>query len=45
MRGLSMSEVEMTDRVIRAIENPYVTIIGHPTGALVGAASRVRDQP
>lgn len=34
--GLSMNEVEMTDRVIRAIENPYVTIIGHPTGRLLG---------
>ena len=34
--GLSMSELEMTDRVIHAIENPYVTIIGHPTGRLLG---------
>ena len=34
--GFSMSETEMTDRVIRAIENPYVTIIGHPTGRLLG---------
>jgi len=34
--GLSMSESEMTDRIIRAIENPYVTIIGHPTGRLLG---------
>lgn len=34
--GLSMGESEMTDRVIRAIENPYVTIIGHPTGRLLG---------
>lgn len=34
--GLSMGEAEMTDRVIRAIENPYVTIIGHPTGRLLG---------
>ncbi len=34
--GFSMSEVEMTDRVIRAVENPYVTIIGHPTGRLLG---------
>lgn len=34
--GLSMSELEMTDRIIRAIENPYVTIIGHPTGRLLG---------
>ncbi len=34
--GFSMSEVEMTVRVIRAIENPFVTIIGHPTGRLLG---------
>ncbi len=34
--GLSMSELEMTDRIIRAIENPYVTMIGHPTGRLLG---------
>ena len=34
--GFSMSEAEMTKRVIRAIENPYVTIIGHPTGRLLG---------
>ncbi len=34
--GFSMSETEMTDRVIRAVENPYVTIIGHPTGRLLG---------
>jgi DNA polymerase (family 10) len=34
--GLSMSESEMTDRIIRAIENPYVTMIGHPTGRLLG---------
>ena len=31
-----MSESEMTDRIIRAIENPYVTIIGHPTGRVLG---------
>ena len=34
--GLSMDESEMTDRIIRAIENPYVTMIGHPTGRLLG---------
>ena len=34
--GLSMSESEMTARIIRAIENPYVTIIGHPTGRVLG---------
>jgi len=25
----------MTERIIRAMQNPYVTIIGHPTGRLV----------
>ena len=34
--GFSLSEAEMTDRIIRAIENPFVTIIGHPTGRLLG---------
>jgi DNA polymerase (family 10) len=34
--GFPMTEAEMTDRVIRAVENPYVTIIGHPTGRLLG---------
>ncbi|HXO17135.1 MAG TPA: DNA polymerase/3'-5' exonuclease PolX [Candidatus Dormibacteraeota bacterium] len=28
----SQSRDEMTARIIRACENPYVTIIGHPTG-------------
>ncbi len=32
----TLSETEMTKRVIRAIENPYVMIIGHPTGRLLG---------
>jgi DNA polymerase (family 10) len=34
--GFTFSEAEMTARVIRAIENPFVTIIGHPTGRLLG---------
>ena len=25
----------MTDRMIRAMENPYVTMLGHPTGRLL----------
>jgi DNA polymerase (family 10) len=29
---LSQEESEMTDRLLRAIENPYVDILGHPTG-------------
>jgi DNA polymerase (family X) len=28
-------EQQMTDRVLRAIENPYVRILGHPTGRLL----------
>ena len=30
--SFSMSEQEMTDRMIRAIEHPWVDAIGHPTG-------------
>lgn len=30
-----MPEKEMTERVIRALKNPYVTILGHPTGRLL----------
>ena len=29
------SREEMTERVLRAIENPYVRILGHPTGRLL----------
>jgi DNA polymerase (family 10) len=29
------SREEMTDRVLRAIENPHVRILGHPTGRLL----------
>jgi DNA polymerase (family 10) len=28
-------EAEMTERVLRAIENPYIRILGHPTGRLL----------
>jgi DNA polymerase (family X) len=31
----NMSEKEMTDRVLKAFENPYVTILGHPSGRLI----------
>lgn len=29
------SEAEMTDRIIKALKNPYMDILGHPTGRLV----------
>ena len=32
---------EMTKRLIRACENPYVTIIGHPTGRQIGRRAPV----
>jgi DNA polymerase (family 10) len=30
-----MTEAEMTKRIVKAIRNPYVTILGHPTGRLL----------
>lgn len=32
---LKMTEEEATNRLIKAIENPYTTILGHPTGRLL----------
>ncbi|MCC7202572.1 MAG: DNA polymerase/3'-5' exonuclease PolX [Nitrospirae bacterium] len=31
----NMDEDEMTERIIRAISNPYTTMLGHPTGRLL----------
>lgn len=31
----NLSEAEMTERVIRAISNPFVTMLAHPTGRLL----------
>lgn len=33
--NLKMSEEKATQRLIRAIENPFTTILGHPTGRLL----------
>jgi len=33
--SFNLSEKDMTDRIIKAIENPYTTILGHPTGRLI----------
>ncbi|GGF41972.1 helix-hairpin-helix domain-containing protein [Echinicola rosea] len=33
--GLSMTRKKATARLIKAIENPYTTILGHPTGRLL----------
>ncbi len=32
---MNMEPAEMTDRLLRALENPYVKILGHPTGRLL----------
>jgi len=33
--NLKMAEDKATERLIKAIENPYTTILGHPTGRLL----------
>ncbi len=33
--GLNMSQSEATERLIKAISNPFTTILGHPTGRLL----------
>ena len=33
--NFEMQEEEMTKRIVRAIQNPYTTILGHPTGRLL----------
>jgi len=32
---LGMNEVQMTERVLKAMDDPHVTIVGHPTGRLL----------
>jgi DNA polymerase (family 10) len=32
---LNMNEAEMTTRILAALDNPYVSILGHPTGRLL----------
>ena len=34
--GFRMDRNEMTERVVKAMQNPYVRVIGHPTGRLLG---------
>ncbi len=31
----NMSEADMTERMVKAIQNPHTTILGHPTGRLL----------
>ena len=34
--AFNLSLVEQTDRIIKAIQNPHVDLIGHPTGRVLG---------
>jgi DNA polymerase (family 10) len=34
--GFKMSEKEMTERIIKALNNEYVDILSHPTGRMIG---------
>ena len=34
-RGFQMDEKSMTDRIIKALENPYTSMLGHLTGRLL----------
>lgn len=34
--SFKMSSSQMTERIIKAMENPYVKILAHPTGRLIG---------
>ena len=33
--GFKMTRKEMTDRLVKAVRNPYTNILGHPTGRLL----------
>lgn len=33
--GLDMNEADATQRIVKAVENPHTTILGHPTGRLL----------
>ncbi|MBS3907324.1 MAG: DNA polymerase/3'-5' exonuclease PolX [Syntrophaceae bacterium] len=35
--GFKQDKERMTQRIIKALENPYVHVLGHPTGRLLGA--------
>ncbi|MCX7783149.1 MAG: DNA polymerase/3'-5' exonuclease PolX, partial [Meiothermus sp.] len=33
--GLSLGQAEQTQRLLRALDNPYLSILGHPSGRLI----------
>lgn len=41
---LAMASAPMTQRMIRAVQNPHTNVLGHCTGRLTGGARGTRDQ-
>ncbi len=39
--AFTQDESQMTDRILRAIECPWVDVIGHPTGRLISSAKAI----
>lgn len=37
--GFKMTKTKMTDRIVKALENKYLTVFGHPTGRLINSRS------
>jgi len=40
--AFGLTEAEQTERLLRALRNPYLDIIGHPRGRLIGARDPLR---
>ena len=40
--ALTQVDDAATDRLLRALDNPYVTILGHPTGRIVGRREGIK---
>jgi DNA polymerase (family X) len=40
--NFKQTPAEMTERLLRAIDNPYVNIIAHPTARLIGSRSAIQ---
>lgn len=34
--SFNMTKEKMTERILKALENPYIRVLGHPTGRLIG---------
>ena len=39
---MKMGKLEMTKRLVRAVQNPYINIIGHPSARLIGERDEIQ---